>query len=149
MADSYYWLAACETGTGLSLAESFKRNLEENVRGFALETTLGEAIRSFLQTRPNHSWTGTAAELHDVLRGWWDNACDFNVAEMKRYPANGRILSGRLNEAGASLRANGIAITQERSPDHDGWFGTFCGSSCACSVPCRGNACRSMPGSST
>jgi hypothetical protein len=116
MADAYLWLLACETGTGLKMADPFEENLRENVKGLALETLLGRALVDFMKVHAkNHVWEGPANHLHDDLRLYWDGACGGSQKEMAKYPGNARSLSGRLTEMMASLRENGIVVEKNRT----------------------------------
>jgi hypothetical protein len=119
MADTYRWLRACEPGSGYELAEPYRRNLKENVKGFALDTLFGQALVSLLRGRPGHAWEGTAAGLHADLKSSWEDACGYRQKEMDRYPGSARVISGLLNQHGASLRENGIVIDRDRASGKD------------------------------
>jgi hypothetical protein len=116
MADTYLWLKACEADTGRKLAEAFAENLRENVKGLALETLLGRSLVDFLRGHARgHVWHGSATQLYDDLRVYWDLACGESHKEMAKYPGSPRALSGRLTEVMASLRENGIVVEKGRT----------------------------------
>src|SRR5208283_1809652 len=100
MADTFLWLKACESGTGLRLAEPFDENLRENVKGLALETLLGRSLVEFLkENAKTFIWHGQPNHLYDGLRPYWNVACGGNNKEMDKYPGNPRSLSSRLIES--------------------------------------------------
>ncbi|MFL6796104.1 MAG: hypothetical protein ACJ8F3_01685 [Xanthobacteraceae bacterium] len=109
MADFTLWATACETA--LWPAHTFIRAYEANRQDAIQHAVEAEPIATFVRKimAERSTWRGTAAEL-------LGEGAEFAMAG---WPANARVLSGRLRRAQTCLRALGIEITFARA-GHDG-----------------------------
>ncbi len=110
MADFALWISACEGA--LWSPGTFMAAYDAN-RDAAVETVLeadavATTVRSLMSKRT--SWEGTATDLLSALNGETTEA----VQREKKWPKDGRAVSGRLRRATPGLRQIGITVERDR-----------------------------------
>jgi hypothetical protein len=110
MADFALWISACEGA--LWKPGTFMAAYDAN-RDAAVETVLeadavATAVRSLMSNRAR--WEGTATALLSALNGETTEA----VQREKKWPKDGRTVSGRLRRATPGLRQIGITVERDR-----------------------------------
>jgi hypothetical protein len=127
MVDNYQWFRACETGTGLLLADRFRENYESLIREVAFETLTGKAVLEFMRDRRSRMrdamaerrdvWRGTMSELYEGVKPKWFEVCDGSVKQRNLLPGSPARLTNAIDAIASSLGANGIVFTRSRSND--------------------------------
>jgi hypothetical protein len=116
MADFATWITACEKailskdqapGTFLTV---YLANREEAV-GLEIEaSSVGSALKRFMDSLAQNEWRGTARELLETL-----NEREMEqIRRTRSWPADARALSSRLKRLATSLRTMGVAIQWRR-----------------------------------
>jgi hypothetical protein len=110
MADFALWICACEGA--LWKPGTFMAAYDDN-RAAAVETVLeadavGTAVLSLMSNRS--AWEGTATDLLAALCGETTDA----VQRLRKWPKDGRALSGRLRRATPGLRKLGVIVDRDR-----------------------------------
>ncbi len=86
----------------------------KRIRSAALDTVIeadNVAIAVLAMMKKRTDWVGTASNLINSLSRYGSDA----ARRDKRWPANGRALSGRLRRALPGLRKRGLGVTWERA----------------------------------
>lgn len=110
MADFALWICACEGA--LWKPGTFMAAYDDN-RAAAVATVLeadnvATAVLSLMSKRTR--WDGTATDLLSALNGETTD----DVKREKKWPKNGRAVSGRLRRAAPGLRQIGITVERDR-----------------------------------
>src|SRR5262249_14022656 len=110
MADFALWICACEGA--LWKPGTFMAAYDDN-RAAAVATVLEDdnvatAVLSLMSKRTR--WEGTATDLLCALKG----ARTDDVKREKKWPKDGRAVSGRLRRAAPGLRQIGITVERDR-----------------------------------
>ena len=111
MMDTYLWLLACEKGTGLDLAESYRRHVDDTLGGLAEGDLLVQTLRRILEPLAG-KWSGTANELYSlVVKDWPDET----RKEERQCPGGPNILTNRLRQLEEAMVKIGIKISFART----------------------------------
>jgi hypothetical protein len=110
MMDTFKWLLACEQGTGLSLAETYRRHVEDTLATMATSDMLVQALLAFLEQR---GWTfeGQATELYRGVVAVWPAE---TLKEGRQCPGNANVLGSRLRQLEEPLARIGIQVQFRR-----------------------------------
>jgi len=110
MMDTYLWLMACERGTGLNLAETYRRHVDETLGALAEGDLLVQTLRAILEPL-NGKWSGTASELYNlVVKNWPDET----RKEERQCPGGSNTLTSRLRQMEEGMAKIGIRLTFTR-----------------------------------
>lgn len=118
MMDTFRWLRACEAGTDLRLADAYREHVEGALADHAsndpLVRTLTAALAVYFGEHPDvgHTWTGTATELYEMMKRYWQADTRKEEAQI---PGNGKVLSNRLMTLAEPLSRIGVAVSKGRS----------------------------------
>jgi hypothetical protein len=114
MMDTYLWLTACETGTGLNLAESYRRHVDELLGALAAEDLLVQTLLEFLQGRGG-KFEGQASDLYQEVVARWPVE---TAKEERQCPGNPSVLGSRLRQLEEPLSRIGIEVKFQRDRYH-------------------------------
>jgi hypothetical protein len=106
MMDTFKWLLACEQGTGLNLAETYRRHVEDTLATMATSDILVQALLAFLEER-GWKFEGQASELY---RGVVDSWSGQTMKEEKQMPGNANVLGSRLRQLEEPLARIGVQV---------------------------------------
>lgn len=114
MADCHRYSLAMASKLDMSdddIDARWKANTEEQNSTAASGDILADLIPEFIEAQENHTWTGTASELLQVLHHYYNPD---RQSYAKTFPKAANTLSRRLNHLQALLAAHGIDITTGR-----------------------------------
>jgi hypothetical protein len=107
MADFALWAEACARAywPADTFIKAYRENLAASVELVLEASTVGTAVRRFMETRA--AWSGTAQELLGVLTPLVGE----QIAREHEWPKRPNTLSGKLKRAAPALRKIGIHVT--------------------------------------
>jgi hypothetical protein len=116
LADFALWAEACtraywRAGTFM---KAYRENLAASVELVLEASTVGSAVRRFMQTR--EEWSGTAQELLGLLTPLVGE----QVSREREWPKRPNTHSGKLKRAASALRKIGIDVTLGVRAGHAG-----------------------------
>jgi hypothetical protein len=110
MMDTYRWLMACEQGTDLNLAETYRRHVEDTLATMATSDMLVQALLDLLE-EGGWKFEGQAKELYrDVVAVWPGET----LKEERQCPGNANVLGSRLRQLEEPLARIGVNIQFRR-----------------------------------
>jgi hypothetical protein len=116
MADFALWAEACTRAYWRAgrFMKAYRENLAASVELVLEASTVGTAVRRFMQTR--EEWSGTAQELLGLLTPLVGE----QVSREREWPKRPNTLSGKLKRAAPALRKVGIHVTRGGRAGHAG-----------------------------
>ncbi|MDM8523276.1 hypothetical protein QUF80_07885 [Desulfococcaceae bacterium HSG8] len=112
MADFALWVQAAEPSLPWQngeFLEDYGNNRQEIIKGSVGSSLVEKAINKFLE-EDNFTWRGSATELLGIL----NEKCSEKITGHKKFPKTANGLSGQINKAARSMRANGINFDSGR-----------------------------------
>jgi hypothetical protein len=106
MMDTFKWLLACEQGTGLNLAETYRRHVEDTLAAMATSDMLVQALMAFLEER-GWKFEGQATELYRGIVNLWPAE---TLKEGRQCPGNANVLGSRLRQLEEPLARIGVQV---------------------------------------
>jgi hypothetical protein len=114
MMDTYLWLLACEEGTGLKLAENYRRHVDEVLGALAVEDLLVQTLLDFLKEH-DEKFEGKASDLYKELVLRWPVE---TAKEERQCPGNPSVLGSRLRQLEEPLSKIGVRVKFQRNMHH-------------------------------
>lgn len=111
LADFVLWASACQTA--LWPAGTFRAAYDANRHGTVVDAIESDPLANILisLTEEHETWQGTASDLMDELKP------SFVGKRLKRaWPANARVLAGRVRQLASLLRPFGVEVSFGRHP---------------------------------
>ena len=104
-------ISRCMGNEPLAFIKAFERNISLKHRTAVEDSLVGKAIKIFVNKPENKNWEGTMTDLLLKLNGIAFNDLQItNIKNSKLWPQTSSVLSRRINEIKADLRALGILI---------------------------------------
>jgi DNA polymerase elongation subunit (family B) len=104
-------ISRCMGNEPSAFIKAFERNISLKHRTAIEDSLVGKAIKIFVNKRENKNWEGTMTDLLLKLNGIAFNDLQItNIKNGKLWPQTSSVLSRRINEIKADLRALGILI---------------------------------------